>query len=125
MTGQNDIRRICSKLPGAHESMGNQFGFHVLVGGRERGFVWSWLERHDPKKARVPNDRVLAVLVQSLDAKELLLRSEPDRFFTEPHYNGYPAILVHLDLVSPEELEELIIEAWRCRASKEHLAEFA
>ena len=81
-----------------------------------KGFVWSWAERVDPKKARVINDAVLAVSVPNLAAKEMLLESDHEKFFTEPHYNGYPAILVRLELIEPSELENLIIEAWRCKA---------
>jgi hypothetical protein len=40
-------------------------------------------------------------------------------FFTEPHYNGFPAVLVRLPAVSLERLEELIADAWRCVAPKD------
>ena len=39
-------------------------------------------------------------------------------FFTEPHYSGYPAILVRLLLIDPEELKELLIGVWRCQAPR-------
>jgi hypothetical protein len=44
-------------------------------------------------------------------------------FFTEPHYDGFPAILVRLAAVTVRELRPLITEAWRCQAPKERLAE--
>ena len=37
-------------------------------------------------------------------------------YFTTPHFDGYPAVLVQLDLISVDELEEVIVEAWLCRA---------
>ena len=40
----------------------------------------------------------------------------PEKFFTEPHYNGFPAILVRLPEIEVEELAELIGDAWRCMA---------
>jgi hypothetical protein len=43
---------------------------------------------------------------------------DTSKFFTEPHYSGYPAVLVRLDAVDEDELEDLLIEAWRCQASK-------
>jgi hypothetical protein len=117
MTTLDDIRRICSTLPGAEEALGDRFSFHVVVKGKPKGFIWSWAERVDPKKGRVPNNRVLAVRTPNLDAKDLILASDSEKFFTEPHYNGYPAVLVRLDAVEPEDLEDLILEAWRTKAT--------
>jgi hypothetical protein len=37
-------------------------------------------------------------------------------FFTTPHFDGYPAILVRLERIGIEDLNELIIEAWLARA---------
>lgn len=89
-----------------------------------KGFCWSWAERVDPKKARVVNDDVLAVSVPNLEAKEVLLASDPVKFFTEPHYNGYPAVLVRLEAIPTEELEDLLLEAWRTKAPKALQQEF-
>ena len=69
-----------------------------------------------PKKARVPNRSVLAVRVADLQDKESLLRSDPRAFFTEPHYDGFPAVLVRLDSVDTDELRELLTDAWMCVA---------
>lgn len=95
----------------------------VDVKGKAKGFVWTWRERIDPKRARVLNDSVLAVSVPNLAAKEVLLASDQNVFFTEPHYNGYPAVLVRLERVALGELEDLILEAWRCKAPKSLQAE--
>jgi hypothetical protein len=118
MATQDDVRRICSKLPGAVED-GERFGFSVEVKGKPKGFLWSWAERIDPKKARVHNDGVIAVIVPSLGVKEIILQSDSEKFFTEPHYNNFPAVLVRLAAIEPDELEDLIVEAWRCKAPKE------
>lgn len=123
MATQSDVRRICSQLPGATEGEG-RFGFSVLVKSKPKGFVWSWAERVHPKKARVINDSVVAVLVPTLTVKEILLQSGNPAIFTEPHYNGYPAVLVRLDAIDLEELEDLLIEAWRCKAHPDLLAEY-
>jgi hypothetical protein len=64
----------------------------------------------------VPNQEVLAVRVASLADKEELLAADPGKFFTEPHYNGFPAVLVRLPGVGADELGELITDAWRCQA---------
>ena len=83
MATQADVRRIASKLPGVSEGT-DRFGFSVLVKGKAKGFAWVWLERIEPKKARIPNPRVLAVRVANLAQKETLLAAEPVKFFTEP-----------------------------------------
>ena len=124
MATQADVRRIASKLPGVSEGT-DRFGFSVLVKGKAKGFAWVWLERIEPKKARIPNPRVLAVRVANLAQKETLLAAEPVKFFTEPHYNGYPAILVRLEKVTSADLRILLEEAWRCMAPKELRDELA
>ncbi len=56
------------------------------------------------------------VRVANLGEKERLLVANPTKFFTEPHYDGFPAVLVRLDAVHGADLEPLITEAWRCQA---------
>jgi hypothetical protein len=48
----------------------------------------------------------------------MLLASDPDKFFTEPHYNGFPAVLIRLPAIEADELRELITDAWRCQAPR-------
>lgn len=113
---QNDVRRIALSLPGTSESP-DSFGFTVEHRGRAKGFVWAWRERVDPRRPKVPRADVIAVRVVSLCEKEALLAAgEP--YFTEPHYDGYPAVLVRLPLIGVDELEEVITDAWRCQAPK-------
>jgi hypothetical protein len=50
------------------------------------------------------------------DKKALLLRSGDPAFYTTPHYDGYPSILVNLKKVTRAELTPLIIESWRRKA---------
>ena len=58
----------------------------------------------------------LVVFVGDLDEKEALLASDSEKFFTTPHYDGYPIVLVHLPAVDVDELTELICDAWRAKA---------
>jgi hypothetical protein len=58
------------------------------------------------------------VRVANAGEKEELLAADPDVFFTEPHYNGFPAVLVRLAAVDVDELAELLTDAWRCQAPK-------
>lgn len=112
MVTHDDIRRIALALPGAVEGSGSQFGIGVPVKGKVKGFVWAWMERVHPKKARVPSDAVVAVRVSDLMEKDLLINAEPHKYFTEPHYNGYPAVLVRLAEVSPDDMEMLLRTGW-------------
>ena len=56
-----------------------------------------------------------ALVVRAIDVadRDALLKGDPDVFFITPHYDGYPAVLVRLDAVEPEQLAELIEDAWR------------
>jgi hypothetical protein len=115
MATQADVRRIALSLPETVEEP-NHFAFAVRNKGKLKGFVWVWMERVVPKKPRVPQPRVIAVRTASLDDKEFLLSLDGDKFFTEPHYNGFPAVLVRLPAVTVRELRSIITEAWRCQA---------
>ena len=60
----------------------------------------------------------LVVFVADLDEKEELLASDPEKFYTTPHYDGYPTVLVNLKKVKVDELRELIIDSWCNKAPK-------
>ena len=95
MATQEDVRRMALSLPETEEG-DDRFAFSVRGKGKPKGFVWVWLERIEPKKARVPNPEVIAIRVANLDEKDIILSIDESKFFTEPHYNGYPAVLIRL-----------------------------
>ena len=117
MADQADVRRIALSLPETSEAE-DRFAFSVRDRDKQKGFVWVWMERVEPKKPRVARPDVVAVRVAHQFEKEVLLASGGDKFFTEPHYDGFPAILVRLAEIGVDELEELIVNAWRCMAPK-------
>jgi hypothetical protein len=123
MVSQTEVRQIVQSLPETFEEE-NYFSFFVLNKGKKKSIAWVWLERETPKKARVPNLNVLAVRVPSLDWKEAYLQSSPKKYFTEAHYNNYPAILVRLEEVEAEELFEMMLEAWRTQAPQTLVAAY-
>lgn len=47
--------------------------------------------------------------------KEALLAAEPEALFSIPHFDGYPALLVRLDVVDADRLAELVTDAWLVR----------
>jgi hypothetical protein len=118
MATQADVRRIALSLPAAEEAA-DRFAFSVPNKGKLKGFVWVWMERVVPKKPRVSNPGVIAVRVANEGQKNALLSADGKKFFTEPHYEGFPAVLVRLEAVSVADLKVLIAEAWRCQAPAE------
>lgn len=95
-------------------------GFRFFVDGKQ--FAWAWLERVHPKRARVPSADVIAVRVANEEEKQGLLALDPHVFFTEPHYDGYPAVLVRLPVIDLDLLGAVLTDAWRCRAPRRLLA---
>ena len=102
----------------------DRFAFSVRNGSKDKGFAWSWMERVRPKEPKVENIDVLAVRVANAAEKEMLLASDPTKFFTEPHYHGFPAILIRLAVIGADELEELLTDGWRCQAPRALVKEF-
>jgi hypothetical protein len=73
---------------------------------------------HVDELTGAPYGDVLMVGVADLGEKEALLAADGEAYFTIPHYDGYPAVLVRLDRADPEELRELLVDAWRRAAPK-------
>jgi len=68
-----------------------------------------------------PYGEVLMVGVSDLGEKEAVLASDERAYFTVPHYDGYPAVLVRLPFADEDELRELLVEAWVRSAPKRAL----
>ena len=89
---------------------------------KDKLFVWERPLRQTRTSRRSattrPSGPILGVRVEHLGAKEALLADDPAVFFTTPHFDGYPAVLVLLERIALDELEELIVEAWLDRAPK-------
>lgn len=114
MITHDRLRALALALPEAEDrSTDDRLVYEV----RGKGFAWSWLEREAPKGPRKPRLDVLAVRCRP-EEKDLILESDPAACFTEPHYNGFPAVLVRLDVISEADLAALLAVAWRCRAPK-------
>ncbi len=60
----------------------------------------------------------LVLRVADMGEREALLQGQPDAFFTTPHYDGYPYVLVRLEAIGRAELAELVEDAWRVTAPK-------
>jgi hypothetical protein len=119
MATQDDVRRMALSLP---ETTEHPDEFRFLVDGK--AFAWAWLERIEPKRARAPSSDVIAVRVADELDKHTLIEMDPPVFFTEPHYDGYPAVMVRLPAIDPDLLGVVITNAWRYRAPKRLVREF-
>jgi hypothetical protein len=67
---------------------------------------------------------VLVVWCSDTDEKQALIAAEPEKFFTTPHYDGYPTVLVRFGAIDRDELAELLTESWRLRAPMKFVAQF-
>jgi hypothetical protein len=118
MSTWEDVRRIALGLPETSEQSSRELASWRV---RDKGFVWERPLRPADLRAlgdAVPTGPILGARVEHLGAKEALLADDPDVYFTTPHFDGYPAVLVRLEEISTEELEELIVDAWLARAPK-------
>jgi hypothetical protein len=91
------------------------------LAGAEELFVWERPLRKSDMEAlgdAAPDGPIVGARVEHLLAKEALLADDPTVYFTTPHFDGYPSVLVRLERIAVDELEELTIEAWLARAPK-------
>jgi hypothetical protein len=108
---EDDVRRIALSLPETTEQpwYGTP-GFRV----KGKGFL----------RIRSEHEGGLVIFLADLGEKEALLASDPEKFFTTPHYDRYPSVLVNLPAVDVEELTELITESWCVKAPARVLQAF-
>lgn len=118
MATWEDVERIALALPETMTAMSREQR-HWRV--KDKSFVWERpLRRPDLEHlgAAAPDGPILGARVEHEIAKQALIDTNPDIYFTTPHFDGYPAILARLDRLDEAELTELITEAWLNRAPK-------
>jgi len=114
----DDVRRIALALPETNERLSRDLRQWRV---KDKLFVWERPLRRADLEALgddAPDGPILGAHVEHLGAKEALLANDEGVFFTTPHFDGYPAILVRLDRIRVEDLDEVIVEAWLARAPK-------
>ena len=124
MATWDDVRSIALALPQTSEE--DSYGTPSWrVHGK--GFVWDRPLRRSDIEALGPNapkGAILGARTADLEMKEALLKSDPNVFFTTPHFDGFPAVLIRLGKIGRKQLERVIVEAWLARAPKRAAAEF-
>jgi hypothetical protein len=97
------VREIALALPGVED--GRSYGTPAL---KVRGKLM----------VRLKEDGESFVLCVGFDLREILMQSDPETFYITDHYRGYPAVLVRLSSVDPDELPGLLEQSWREHAPK-------
>jgi len=118
VAGWDDVARIALALPETGERVSRDLRQWRV---RDKLFVWERPLRRADREAlgdAAPDGPILGARVEHLGAKEALLADDAGVFFTTPHFDGYPAILVRLDGIGVEDLDEVIVEAWLARAPR-------
>lgn len=111
MADWETVRELASGFPEAEEDTSHrQPAFRV----RRKLFVWM-----------SPHEKGALCVRVDPDEKPFLLESDPDVYFTTPHYEGYPAVLIRLERIGREQLAERIEDAWLQRAPKRLADRFA
>jgi hypothetical protein len=112
----DDVRRLALALPETDERLSRGLRQWRV---RDKLVVWERPLRRADLEAlgdAAPDGPILGARVEHLGAKEALLADEPGVFFTTPHFDGHPSVLVRLDRIGVEDLDEVVVEAWLARA---------
>ena len=121
MSTMDDLDELALAMPQATKEVTDDGRPVYLVNGK---FFCSHRERRrdaiDPQTGERMDD-VLMFRVADLGEKELLLSDVRGVYFTTPHFDGYPAVLVRipdLSRLDRDELRDLVAGAWLSRAPK-------
>jgi hypothetical protein len=120
----DDVRRLALAMPAAEERLSRDMRQWRV---KEKLFVWERPLRRSDLEAlgdAAPGGPILGARVEHLVAKDALIADDPDVYFTTPHFDGYPAVLVRLERIGLDDLEELTVEAWLARAPKRLVGEY-
>ena len=121
----SDVHRIALSLPGASQEATSSGNRAWIV--NKKFFAWERPLRSSDVRAlgdKAPKGAILGVRIADWEMKEVLLASNPAVYFTTPHFDGYPAVLLRLGKISAKELKDVITEAWLSRAGKRAVTEF-
>jgi hypothetical protein len=110
-----DVARIVEGLPETNEASPRTWRV------RKKLIAWERPLRkadHEALGDAAPDGDILGARVPDEGVKFALIADNPGVYFTTPHFDGYPAVLVRLAEIGVPELEELITEAWLAQAPK-------
>ena len=122
MATWDDVRRLALALPETSEGLRWRNATWFVAG--KNGFVWERpLSKTDVRQLgelgqEVPEGELLGVRIENVGVREALIADDPAIWLTIPHFADYPAVLLKLDDVEPDELEEILEDAWLVCAPK-------
>jgi hypothetical protein len=109
----DDVALIASALPEVTEGERHSQKIWSVAGK-----VFAWERRFSKADLRrmgdavPPADPILAVRVQDLEEKQAILAEHRAGFFTIPHFDGFPAVLIELGRVAEPDLREAVLDGW-------------
>ena len=115
MASWDDVARIVSELPETAEPSPRNWRV------RKKLIAWERPLRkadYEALGADAPDGDILGARVADEGVKFALIADDPGVYFTTPHFDGYPAVLVRLAEIGVPELEELLTDAWLAQAPK-------
>lgn len=121
MATWNDVRRIARSLPEAVEESLRVWKV------KKKLFAWERPLRKSDLKAlgdAAPLGAILGLRTDGLEMKEALLQHDRGVFFTTPHFDGYPAVLLQLERIGTAELKDAMIDAWLAQAPERLASEY-
>ncbi|MFV8316151.1 MmcQ/YjbR family DNA-binding protein [Mycobacterium sp. 23] len=124
MATWDDVARIVGELPLTTEQSPRDWRVGKKLLAWERPLRKSDIEALTHDGVQPPRGDILGVRVPDEGAKFALVADEPNVYFTTPHFNGYPAVLVKLGEIAVADLRELVTEAWLTQAPKQLVKEF-
>lgn len=119
------VRKVVAELPGTEETTSKSGLMWWTVGNKS--IAWERPLRASDFGAlgdAAPDGPILGVRTEDEGEKWALIEGDPDVFFTTPHFDGYPAVLVNLPAIRMQALREVITEAWLSRAPKRLVKEY-
>lgn len=117
MATYDDVARLALALPQTAEGTSYHHRAWSVAGKAfawERPFSKADIKRFDDEP--VPAGPILGVMADDLDEKEAILAESRPGFFTIPHFDGFAAVLVQLDVVTDADLRDALVDAWLAKA---------
>jgi hypothetical protein len=112
---------ILAELPGTEHTPPG----HHVEGVRVRGKQVAYLPGNARSRpAAAADEEEYAVIKIGYEERAALVQQDPETFIVTPHYQNYPGVIVRLATVSPDQLRELLTDAWRLVAPKRLVRQF-
>ena len=124
MATWDDVASLVGELPLGEERSPREWRVGKKLIAWERPLRKSDHEALSARGIEPPQGDILGVRVSDEGVKFALIADEPQVYFTTPHFDGYPAVLVRLAEIDKSGLRELIVEAWLTQAPKRLVQEY-